>query len=60
MGKEHQFCYAVFTGKLVGWVAGFINVCLETRWLGPKLGFYGPKAPRNVNRQGWPTQLQAD
>jgi len=44
-------------GKLAGWGgsflivyrnnagrlgAGFISVCLETRWLGPKRGFYVP------------------
>jgi len=25
--------------------AGFISVCLETRWLGPKRGFYVPGRP---------------
>jgi len=25
--------------------AGFINVCLETRWLGQKRGFYVPGGP---------------
>jgi len=25
--------------------AGFISVCLETRWLGPNRGFYQPEPP---------------
>jgi len=27
--------------------SGFISVCLETRWLGPKSGFYVPERPCN-------------
>jgi hypothetical protein len=27
---------------LAGWVADFIYVCLETRWLGPKPWFLSP------------------
>jgi len=38
---------------LAGWVlgAGFISVCLKTRWLGPKRGFNVPECFCKLNEK---------
>jgi len=39
LGGNFLMVYINNAGRLG---AGFISVCLETRWLGPKRGFYAP------------------
>jgi len=42
LGGSFLMVYRNNTGRLG---SGFISVCLETRWLGQKSGFYVPERP---------------
>jgi len=49
LGGSFLMVYRKNAGRLG---SGFISVCLETRWLGQKSGFYVPERPCTRTKKG--------